>query len=300
MENEVSIAWWNTSISPARDRNRTVGDQLIAALLVIVDLLDKYAVDILCLGEVSPDDIIKLNELFKGTDYLIYDGAFNEGRIKHDISVIFNKNKFQLIDARSITEQTYLGSIRAGQELQIRHINTGQDFYIYVTHWPSRNHDCSDGMPKRYELGKTLRDAITRCSKVKGGEYFILIGDFNDEPFDHSITYGLGSSRDRDMVIKKDTLLYNPFWRHMGSKICFPELGHNESPAGTCFYKAGSISKWTTFDQIIFSSPFLKGDKWMLREDSVKVISDVELLALIKSSSTNFDHFPVFATIERI
>jgi hypothetical protein len=50
-------------------------------------------------------------------------------------------------------------------------------------------------MPKRYELGKALREAIKRCGEEKNGKYFIMLGDYNDDPFNESLLMHLELQR---------------------------------------------------------------------------------------------------------
>ncbi|BEM96473.1 MULTISPECIES: endonuclease/exonuclease/phosphatase family protein [Serratia] len=299
MEDIVSIAWWNTGISPSSARNRMSKTELTIAFNIIADVLAENSIDIFCLGEVSPLDVERLSEILTNRNYFIYNGTYNEGKIKHDMCIIINERKLKYIDSKSITEQTILGKIRAGQEIQLVHQASTDSIFLYISHWPSRDNDSSQGMPKRYELGKTLRNAIDRCIEEKKGEYLILIGDYNDEPFDDSLASALGASRDRESVKRKDSLFYNPFWNHMGAMVKFPINGHDSCSYGTYYYKSGVINRWHTFDQMIFSSSFLRSEKWSLIENNVRIINKQSIVDLIKSRSNSFDHLPIVASIKR-
>lgn len=167
MEDIVSIAWWNTGISPSSARNRMSKTELTIAFNIIADVLAENSIDIFCLGEVSPLDVERLSEILTNRNYFIYNGTYNEGKIKHDMCIIINERKLKYIDSKSITEQTILGKIRAGQEIQLVHQASTDSIFLYISHWPSRDNDSSQGMPKRYELGKTLRNAIDRCIEEK-------------------------------------------------------------------------------------------------------------------------------------
>jgi len=299
MEETLSIAWWNTGVSPAKKRDRSTQEELELAFALIAEILIKHDLDIFCLGEMSPSDVTSIEWNFAGNGYYIYDGTYSEGRIKHDMCVLIKTSKLTYLDSKSITEQTILGKIRAGQELKIAHNISGDVIYLYISHWPSRSNDTNQGMPKRYELGKALRGAIDRCIEEKSGKYFILIGDYNDDPYDESLTYALGATRDRALAISNNSFFYNPFWNFMGGTINFPLEGHEICTYGTYFYKKGGVTRWHTFDQIIFSSSFLTGDKWSLVEDEVKVVNDSNLRTLVINAKTNFDHLPVVAIVKR-
>ncbi|HHA2045139.1 TPA: endonuclease/exonuclease/phosphatase family protein [Enterobacter cloacae] len=299
MREAVSIAWWNTGISPAVKRDRSTLEELGVAFALIANIMVSHNIDILCLGEISPTDIKSLEGIFSERGFLIYDGTFTEGSIKHDMCILIKLATFTYIDSKSIVEQSLLGAVRAGQEVQLMHNNSGDHIFFYISHWPMRGNDSNEEMPKRYELGKALRGAISRCIEEKSGKYFILLGDYNDDPFNKSLTHALGATRDRDLVIKKDIFLYNPFWNFMGASVNFPSADHNLSTYGTYYYSSGVVTRWHTFDQIIFSSSFISGGDWKLLEDEVKIINDEAFKNLVTSPKTNFDHLPVIAVITR-
>ena len=301
MADKLSIIWWNTSLSPSKKRDRADIEQHEAALIILAALVKKYSLDIISLGEVSPNDIVALKKIFNDGKYGFYDGSFTNSdcRINHDLCVIYNKEKLVCLNSKDITKQSYMGAIRAGHELHFQHLESLHDFFIYILHWPSRNHIFNEDSVSRFELGRTVRDAIEKCISKNNAEYFIITGDFNDEPFNDSIVKGLGATRDRSIVLDKEQLLYNPFWRHIGHKESLDEYSEKTS-WGTCYYKGDKFSKWKTFDQIIFSSAFIKKSHWFLKEDSVKILRDFNLEDLIYNSKYNFDHLPVMASLERV
>lgn len=300
MEDKVSFAWWNTGLSPSKARDRASPEEITFAFSQIAKIIKDYDIDIFCLGEISPNDLANLSSLYSSIGYSIFDGTFDEGLMKHDLCVLIKDEKFLLIDSKSITEQSLLGKIRAGHELQLIHINSEDVFYLYISHWPARLHDKNKGMPKRYDLGKTLRNAIQRCIDNNQGKYLILIGDYNDEPFDESLTEALVATRDRQLVLKKSDFIYNPFWRHLGSSLMFPETNHEDSTFGTYYHNKGDTTKWLTFDQIMFSSSFVKHSDWHLIEEDVRILNDDELRKLVINNKTVFDHLPVLASVKRI
>lgn len=295
-EDKISIAWWNTSVSPSSARNRSE-ESFLFALTSIARMLLEYKIDIFCLGELSPQNVLALNEVFSPLGFLVYDGSFDEGKIKHDLCVLINGGKFQYVYGKSISEQTLHGLIRAGQEIKLTHLESQIDMFIYLSHWPSRSYDTVAGAPKRYELGRTLRGAVERCIDDEGGEYIILLGDYNDDPFNESITDGIGATRDKNLAIKKERF-YNPFWRFMGHVRNKVSRVGNTYISGTYYHKSGTMTKWYTFDQIIFSSSFVSNKEWSLVEDKVSIILDDDIIDVVINSNESFDHLPVFAEIE--
>ncbi len=59
------------------------------------------------------------------------------------------------------------------------------------------------------------------------------------------------------------------------------------------FHKNGKITRWRTFDQIIFSSAFLGHTEWHLNEDLTGILD-------IEKDLKIFDHFPVYGVIEKV
>ena len=127
------------------------------------------------------------------------------------------------------------------------------------------------------------------------------MGDYNDEPFADSLTTGLSSTRDLTRVRKKPSLLYNPFWRHLGEAKAYKQ-GINISAKKRCgsfYYKSDSITRWHTFDQMLFSSCFISGSAWHLNEELTGIIDTPELFNLVIDSKQKFDHLPIISVLER-
>ncbi|PHN78365.1 hypothetical protein AO071_22895 [Pseudomonas syringae] len=143
-------------------------------------------------------------------------------------------------------------------------------------------------------FGIRLRDSIEEVSNE--GElqpFIILLGDYNDDPFDASLSQQVMASRDVDLVRRKDYLLYNPFWKY----LCKKTSDHQVS--GSYFYKAGKVTKWHTFDQIIFSHAFVNAKEWLLAHDCEHIVEIPMYTDLVKSPGSWFDHLPVYGIIKK-
>jgi hypothetical protein len=112
----------------------------------------------------------------------------------------------------------------------------GSNLHIFMNHWKSRSGGTKETEKKRMFTAITLRKQLdillSRESKFK----VILMGDFNDEPTNRSITNGLSAGGKRKNI-------------HMGDhyNLCY-DL-HNLHNQGTYNYKG----QWNMLDQLIVS-----------------------------------------------
>lgn len=129
----------------------------------------------------------------------------------------------------------------------------------------------------------------------------ILLGDYNAELFADSLTIGLSSTRDITRVRKKPLLLYNPFWRHLGeAKIYKQGIDTTiKNRCGSDYYKSGSITRWYTFDQMLFSSYFIGNSDWHLNEELTGIIDEPELFNWVIDPKQKFDHLPIISVLEK-
>jgi hypothetical protein len=168
-----------------------------------------------------------------------------------------------------------------------------------VTQAPSRLWD-HERSPKRSILGTRLRDSIEELKKsYEYAPQIIIVGDFNDEPFDESLAGHLRATRDRGLAMRKDSYFYNPFWRHLGQTLPYSPLVDSENPCGTVSYNRDDETRWRTFDQIIVSSSFLDCDRWYIDEEHTRILDHPALDDIIRRGSTIFDHRPILSFIRR-
>ena len=140
-----------------------------------------------------------------------------------------------------------------------------------------------------------LRDEVdTLISQHDSNPLFVLLGDYNDEPFDESLSDLLMATRDFALASRKKYLLYNPFWNHLNS------TPNQDLPSGSYFYKSGALTQWHTFDQIIFSHAFLEAKQWKLINNQEHVINVPSYLDIVKDKKTIFDHLPFSGIIEQV
>ncbi|WP_210526465.1 endonuclease/exonuclease/phosphatase family protein [Pantoea ananatis] len=295
---EIVFIWWNTSLSPVSKRNRSSPDELNSAFLMVSNFINQYNADCICLAEISVEDAEFIFNSCQLEGYGLYNGNISTGRSSFDTFVIYNFNKMVISDAGAITYTKRKKTLKVAQNINFISTLDGEVFNLFISHWPSRLW-CEKNSADRSLLGIRLRDEIDKLSDSGNVGNVIIMGDFNDEPFDVSLSEHLMATRDLHVAISDDTVLYNPFWRYMCNRSTYKKGYRDESQSGTYYYKGGDINKWCTFDQVIVSPVFLGRSSWHLVEDKVQVVNVPDYLALVLSKNTIFDHMPIMAVLER-
>jgi predicted extracellular nuclease len=121
----------------------------------------------------------------------------------------------------------------------------GQTVVLIGNHWPSRTTGQYESEPYRMTAGETLSYWVERIQQELSGDApIIVLGDFNDEPFNRSITeYALSVNDSRRVINGKNPYLLNLMW---------PILA---SGKGSHIYDG----QWNMLDQIMVSRGIVSG-----------------------------------------
>lgn len=295
---QLTLGWWNTGLSPTKSRNRATVREREAAAVVVRLLLGVVKVDFLALGEVSEEDVHEMQKLLTTTlgDFVILQTQEKAGRSRFDTSLIHHK-RLSVTKRESVVRRKLERTTRVAQRLDIA-LPSGEELYTYVSHWPSRG-TLGAWEPERMMLGTVLRESIDMAFDGRPDAPLVLVGDFNDEPFDPVMDGAILSSRDRALVSKTPRLLYNPFWRHMS---CYEHTDgdHQFTDRGTYFHAGGQMTRWRTFDQMMFSASLITGTSgWLLDEHATRVVDVPDLAILLEEKSNVFDHMPIVGRLKR-
>ncbi|MCF5747104.1 endonuclease/exonuclease/phosphatase family protein [Pseudomonas tremae] len=291
--NTLTFAWWNTSLAPKSVSKSTPELQNFAAQVLEYLIVEKGA-DFIALGEVSDLDFDFLSQRNSFAHYRYVSAVATAGRTRFDLGYLYNTLKISIIETANITTMSGTSTLKLAHRVMLGVQGSILPICLFISHWPSRMYT-SPNDSTRHELGIRLRSKVEDALEVEGANSLvILLGDFNDEPFDLSLSEQLKASRDIDLVKKKPHLLYNPFWSYLGRKS-----SHRLS-VGSYFYKGGKVTKWHTFDQIIFSHGFIKATHWRLADDCEYIVQLPELVEMVKSRKSVFDHLPVYGIIEQV
>jgi predicted extracellular nuclease len=178
------------------------------------------------------EDLINLSSL-KDDDYgLVHYDSPDERGI--DVALIYNKKHFEVIHSEVFAldlfdddgTRDYTRDI-----LLVEGLLNNEKIYVLVNHWPSRREGVELTEPARLIASSKAIEIIDTIRTKDKHAKIIVMGDFNDNPKNKSIT---------DLVELQD--LYNPM---------------SNLPT----YTRGSLNhrkEWNLFDQILFSTNFFE------------------------------------------
>jgi|SynMetStandDraft_2_1070026.scaffolds.fasta_scaffold03122_3 hypothetical protein len=294
---KLSFAWWNVGLKPPVSGMAEPAPSSVLKPWFLYCRLDELIdLDVIAFGEVGGDFFDLLSKPFERAGFSAVSMIEKRGRLIFDTVLFYRSSKLCLLDFYNIVHPHYSGNLKVASRLQFEVIDTGEVFYFYVSHWPSRMSRPELG---RDELGSKLRSDIDDLFKIDGyAANIILLGDYNDEPFDKPIYDKLIATRDRKVVLDRPFILYNPFWRSLGGGAPYAG-GEKISPChGTYYYKSSShVTKWFTFDQIIVSSSFMGHSNWHLDEACTKIFSYADDDDFGAEFFKDFDHLPIYGRV---
>ena len=143
-----------------------------------------------------------------GRDYGVahHDGTDNRGI---DVAFLYDRDVFtpeeefsHVILKRSSTRDIFQANFRT---------DPGRVLSVIGNHWPSRMGGVYESEPYRILAGETLSYWMSRIQELRGADANVLImGDFNDEPWDRSLTqYALSTQSRAKVTHARSPRLYN-------------------------------------------------------------------------------------------
>ncbi|WP_339353670.1 hypothetical protein [Xenorhabdus budapestensis] len=136
---------------------------------------------------------LKVSIAPKGYDIL--SGVSSTEKAKFDTCIIYNTLKFSTSDPENIITKRGKRTLKVAQKIELLCKIDETIFNLFISHWPSRMW-CKENSADRHLLGSRLRDAIDETKNKNSIGNVIIAGDFNDEPFDESISNQLMATRD--------------------------------------------------------------------------------------------------------
>lgn len=349
----IRVAWWNlenlfdTKDDPiSRDFEYTPAkgwtEQAFAAkkanlAAALNELHGGLGPDLLGVAEIEGDDVFEELIAVMGNPHLkvVKDPSGTSDLRGIDVSLAHDERKLAVVEQRShVVHLRY--ATRDIFEVVFEIVDTGERLVVIASHWPSRRHGRLASEPLRIAVAENLAFLVRDHVRVDSVTYeqlraandlapvrakwetpVLLLGDFNDEPFDTALLEHLQASSELDRVVGPtndidgfeqetadyrggDTFLYDASW-----KFLEPEnLGTffiASTPAGEVF-----ANRYQVLDQVVASRGLLKQTGLRLDVDSVDIYRAASVATgslrprpfnrtTLKGTS---DHLPIIATLQ--
>lgn len=282
---ELYVAWWNvenlfdnvrSEQRPDWLQNRLENELKGWTTKVLDRKLRQLASVIMALNHGRGPDILGVCEVENGNvlgkllDRLDTDRRYQV--VHHDTSDRRGIDVAFIYDADLLSAQEQFDHVvlkrNATRDIFQVNFRTASDRQLICigNHWPSRSGGALPSQPYRQMAGETLAYWMERIREIHGPDIAVLVmGDFNDEPFNSSLTdYALACRDDRRVVSTRSELSYllNLMWPLMGAG------------AGTHYY-----DDWGMLDQLLVNQGLLKGNGGLrLVPGSAEIIAAERLL----------------------
>lgn len=295
----LRFCWWNVGLSPAAPSatSKANADTYTTLCNHLENLLLEESMDFLALCEVSSDDVLHFIEHLDIENIGILDLTNDAGRSRFDMVIIYNKAKIGVEHIKGLVKTKTGNTIKAAQLVQLTNLNDNKCIYVYLCHWASRLR--GDSESRRIAAADLVYNSATEL--MSEGHDVIVMGDFNDNPYDASLNSHLHASRCHDAVIKyPNEFFYNPFWRSVVSEKKYSQTTKEVMyRSGTHKFKEFNGTVWHSYDQIIVSGSFLTNSYWHLNEFQTHVMSLNSLLTHYDDKTNFIDHLPIVCEITR-
>ncbi len=196
----------------------------------------------------------------EGFQIIHYDSKDGRGV---DVALFYKPKYFKVISSDHFPvylQDSINGSKYTRDVLLVKGELLNQTIYVTVNHWPSRRGGTAASEPYRRQVARLNYHLFDSISRIEANPAFIVMGDLNDNPNNHSIKHDLKAHQDKEYVVEGS--FYNPFFKSF--KDGKGSLAYNDA--------------WSLFDQIILSYRFLHPDHNGLEYDHHEIFNRDYLL----------------------
>jgi endonuclease/exonuclease/phosphatase family protein len=188
---------------------------------VIQQINNMQGPDILGVCEVENKTVLEklLGKLeIPGRDYKILHQDTKDSR-GIDIAFIYDGNKYEQMGEIYSLELMKRNATRDIVQVQLQ-TQAGNELILLGNHWPSRSGGQYKSEPYRIMAGESLSYFLRRIMEIKGNDASIVVmGDFNDAPFDRSLReYALSCVGSKKVSYGKNPYLLNLMWPLLGER----------------------------------------------------------------------------------
>lgn len=303
----LKLAWWNLENLFEAEQHPELGSEWSSALYeekirhtssVITALHEGAGPDLLGICEVASDSVISdlIAATTDGSNYAIVHAESPDPR-RIDVAFIYRKSMLSVIDSKAYNVRLRYPT-RDILEVSFQ-LNNGGTLHVIGNHWPPRSIGQYETEPYRIFAAETCSWIVKQYYDANPDANLLVMGDFNDEPFNRSIQEYLLAIRDWEEVAKTKSIpyLYNLSWRLM-----------NGANPGTYYYGL-SPSSWKMMDQIMVSRGLITAkQKLAVDKDSLAIFHPTWICSGSKPKPFRknksgwirgySDHFPITASIQ--
>jgi len=240
------------------------------------DKLNNIYKVIISVGEWEPPAVVGLCEIENRfvLNQLVYETPLKrfDYKIVHfespdrrgiDVALIYRYKRFEPIHSEPI-QINFPDNINSKTRdiLYVKGVMFENDtIHFFMNHWPSRWGGYLETKPKREFVASMLRLKVDSILNVDNDPHIIIMGDFNDEPWDESVKVVLNAKLDSIKIEKGDLL-------NLMSKY------EKDWLMGTSKYK----EDWSVIDQFIISANLLSEQNAIQVSDKGAQIHNLEFL----------------------
>lgn len=209
-----------------------------------------------------------------------------------DVAAFYDARRFELLDTLFIRVSDHDDeNFKTRDIVYVKGVIEADTLNIFLNHWPSRYGGQERSEPKRIVAAEVLRHAVDSLKSLNPKSKILVMGDFNDYPFNKSI-------RNHLLAVHPDSLNQEQELINLAYPLSTEGLG-------TYFYKG----EWGMLDQVMVSRalyPQTKGGEMHIfnpdfitheRRDGEKVPSRSYLGN--KYAGGYSDHFPIFIELKK-
>lgn len=225
---------------------------------IIRSMNDGEGPDILGVCEIENRSVLDqmIDKYLRDLDYDIihYDSPDSRGI---DVALIYKKDLFKYIGSKAINvpvDGMTRDILRCDLEIE------GETLHIFVNHWPSRRGGEVESEHRRIKAATTLRQDVDEILTNDRTANIVIMGDFNDMPYNNSILVSL-------LAIDFDC---NNISQEYGTNLFNLSQSLYKKEKGTYFYQG----QFNMLDQIIVSKGLIDKKNLDYQCDSFAILSN--------------------------
>ena len=293
-DDPLKLDEWYTPTSPIQWDEAKYATKLKNLAKVINQLADKKTPHFLGLCEVENrkvlEDLVKEPDLAKAQYQIVHFESPDERGI--DVAFLYNSTVFKVTDQKNFQLNLSQFKDKTRDMLWVKgELGNGEVLHFIVNHWPSRGEGRKKSEPKRIAAATALRQIKDNIMENEPNAKIIVMGDFNDEPSNASISKHLSSTGKISETTSSH--LYNPM------------VDLENKDLGSYKYRHW----WDMLDQIMLSEALVNNSQGVQYKAKSAGIKDDEWLRQHGSKYEGFpfrtyggqkylggysDHFPVY------